>query len=270
VKSPPGCKNGQALYVVDPDGSILVLDPAENQPDSILFRPFALIECAGRCRVNNITLEMDGTLWVGHQGGTLCHTTLRSPKCDARNTVSGLLDDRVFGMTWLGDRLFASDYVSDGGTPGALWAFDRESALGTKKPKKVRIGNYTDGLLGQAADLAADDTGRLFGVFSGSSNLVFTEIDPSTGATPRAKQIAIGREFDRGNAHTWTLAFWDNMFWVFEGSRLWHVQKDELDRPEDGAAGRIPKELTVTPTGASRGPCVERSLLKPPFAPANE
>jgi hypothetical protein len=256
-REPTGCKAGLALYIVNSEGELFLFDSAPVSPAQVVFHPFARVECRG-CAVNNMTIEMDGTLWVGLRGGSLCRTTLAAPKCDSSNTRTALLDGRVFGMTWQGGRLFASDYVEDGVQStqrSALWSMDRAFTTSYQGPPKSKVGEYTDGLRGLAGDLATDDAGKLFGLFN-AQTFVFSEIDPATAATPKRGQIIIQEEPGTEPAQNWTLAHWDGMFWIFVGERLWHLRYGV-----DPAPTLVASALEVLPTGASRGPCVERSLL---------
>jgi hypothetical protein len=50
---------------------------------------------------------------------------------------------------------------------------------------------------------------------------------------------------------------------IFDGERVRTLRKEDLERHDGNVALPVVKTLDLAPTGASRGTCVERSLLKP-------
>ena len=238
------CYGGSSLYVLSNESTLYVLD-------SMLptFRRIGTISCPNR-RIDAMTIERDGSLWLTAHGGGLYRTTIEDLECGENVDRSGMFNQHGFGLAWGATSIFASDLAMGGLPSKGLWKADRSRVLGDTGSAAF-IGGFTHGLQGKTADLAMDDNENLFGLFN-TTPLTFAAIDKSSAATPTNTQ----RVLPGASAGAWALAFWHDEFWLFNApmgsseSTIWRLPRAPHSTPT-----KVDQPAEFAVLGASRGPC---------------
>jgi hypothetical protein len=213
-----GCRNNRCvatcdddanklIYLVDDANNFLSYDPRKNGDP---FRLIGKLDCGDYTSPFSMSVDRQGTAWVGYQSGEVYKVDIHTAKCEPSGFAAGSANSRTFGMG------FATDDA--GGKTEKLYIsaerFDNNlSVIDTDKtPPTVRSIGRLEASIDRNPELTGTSEGKLFGFFPvGYGNSFIQEIDKKSGK-------AVGQKWDVGNigsVSAWAFAQWGGMFFVF-------------------------------------------------------
>jgi hypothetical protein len=233
-------------------------------PGALTFQKIGHLSCPnvgsgglGPATPNAMALDRSGVAWINYTSGKLFKASTKDATCAATNYVPNQSGIVKFGMTFAGtggsDTLFVSG-TKDGTTVTGqgLATIDIETML-----LKV-VGDFTDGLQGQPADVTGTGDGKLWGFFRTKPDATLAEIDKSTAKT-LSKRALPG--IVAGSA--WSLAFWGGDFWFFTantnpfagGSPSDTSDITRLKTSTDGSLQVVKKNIGFVVVGSATSTC---------------
>ncbi|HEX7664418.1 MAG TPA: hypothetical protein VF407_07910 [Polyangiaceae bacterium] len=204
-----GCSDAAKLvYVVDSHNGLHSFDPA-----ALEFHSIGTLHCNTDSSPNSMAVDRSGTAWVNFADGEVFKVSTTDASCTATsfdpsdNPNGGEHWGMAFSTNSAGstDETLWVDPGSGAGTGRGLYKFD------TSAYKLTKVGDFTNGLDGEEAELTGTGDARLFG-FLTTSPATVAEIDKSSGATPTSGQSPLAG-VETGQA--WAFSFWGGDFWLY-------------------------------------------------------
>ena len=155
-----------------------------------------------------MAVDRSGTAWVNYASGHLYKVSTTDASCVDSGFAPNQAGFLKFGMAFATQGTGATEeslYVSGlVGTAGrGLGRIDLSTL------KLTMLGQYSDALAGQAAELTGTGDGRLFGFFT-TSPATLARIDQAAGATSSDQPLG---GVSTGNA--FAFSFWGGDFWFY-------------------------------------------------------
>lgn len=243
-----GCKNNRCvatcdddanklIYLVDDANNFLSYDPRKNGDP---FRLIGRLSCGDYTSPFSMSVDRQGTAWVGFQSGAIFKVDIHTAKCEPSGFIPGSANSRTFGMGFATDDATAkSEKLYLAALGSSLF-----SVIDTSKnpPTPHSIGSISASE-GNNPELTGTSEGKLFGFFPVTSGTSFIqEIDKKTGG-------AIGTKWsvgDLGYISAWAFAQWGGLFFVFVtldgGPRVYSVNRQTGESKV--VMGSIPYRVT--------------------------
>jgi hypothetical protein len=243
-----GCKNNRCvatcdddanklIYLVDDRNNFLSYDPRKNGDP---FRLIGNLNCGDYTSPFSMSVDRQGTAWVGYQSGEVYKVDIHTAKCEPSGFVAGSAGSRTFGMGFATDDSTAKSeklYIS--GEFGQTL-----SSIDTNKtpPTPHSVGRIA-AVEGRNPELTGTSEGKLFGFFPVDYGTSFIqEIDKKTGG-PIGQKWNVG---DIGSISAWAFAQWGGMFFVFvtvgSGPKVYAVNRQTGESKV--VMGSIPYRVT--------------------------
>ncbi len=213
-----GCSDAAKLvYVVDTDNGLHSFNPGALKFTSIgtLSCPSPGVDEQGNpAQPNSMAVDRTGTAWVNFSSGKLYKVSTSNAACSATTFKANQHNFVKFGMGFSSNASGSKDETlfvegikdTSGGVVGqGLATIDLGSMILTP------VGDFTNGLSQQGAELTGTGEGKLYGFFT-TQTARLAEIDKSTAATPSATQKTL-TGVSTGNA--WAFSFWGGDFWFY-------------------------------------------------------
>jgi hypothetical protein len=199
-----GCSAGARLvYVVTQEKDLYSF-----APDTLTFTKIGRLSCPATTGVPvSMAVDRSATAWVNYTDGKLFKVSTTDASCTATDFVPNQQGFLKFGMAFstnansTNETLYISGLLGTGGK--GLGKVD----LATMKA--TMIGDYSNNLTGEAADLTGTGDGRLYGFFT-TSPATLAVIDQLKGATSSDQSLA---GVNTGNA--FAFSFWGGDFWFY-------------------------------------------------------
>lgn len=211
-----GCSDAAKLvYVVDSSNGLHSFDPA-----TLKFASIGKLKCpspgqdelGGTATPNSMAVDRGGTAWVNFGSGKLFKVSTNDASCSGTSYDPGL-DPSV----WRWGMAFSSN--SAGSTDETLFAVPNDgqgsgtglNSFDTSGLSLTPIGDFSNGLAGNAAELTGTGNGELY-AFVTTSPATLAKVDKSSGATPSADQVKLNG-VETGTA--FAFSFWGGDFWFY-------------------------------------------------------
>jgi hypothetical protein len=212
-----GCQNNRCvatcdddanklIYLVDDANNFLSYDPRKNGDP---FRLIGKLSCGDYTSPFSMSVDRQGTAWVGYQSGEVYKVDIHTAKCQPSGFVAGSAGSQTFGMGFATDDSTAKTeklYISPEHARN-LSVIDTSKA----SPTSQSIGQIVASA-GRNPELTGTSEGKLFGFFPVDDGTSFIqEIDKKSGG-------AVGQKWqvgDIGYVTAWAFAQWGGMFFVF-------------------------------------------------------
>ena len=218
-----GCSDASRLvYVVTAESDLYSF-----RPDTLTFTRIGTVDCPSPGRdaqgqtatPNSMAVDRSGVAWVNFSSGKLFKVSTADASCQATSFQPGQSNFGKFGMAFSSnaagskdETLYVAGFVDDVLTGGEQGLGLATIDLGTLK--LTTIGDFTQGLGGQAAELTGTGDAKLYGFFTSGPTTPSTlaEITKGSGTTPSASQVR-PNGVQSGNA--WAFSFWGGDFWFY-------------------------------------------------------
>lgn len=220
-----GCSDASRLvYVVTADQVPALLS---FRPDTLTFTRVGDIDCPSAgvdalgqpAAPNSMAVDRSGVAWVNYSSGKLFKVSTTDASCQATSFQAGQHQFVKFGMAFSSnaagtkdETLFVAGFVDDvlGGSEQGLGL----ATIDLSTMKLTTIGDFTNGLEGQAAELTGTGDGTLFGFFTPgkTEQATLAQITKSSAATPASGQV---KPNGLASGIAWAFSFWGGDFWFY-------------------------------------------------------
>ncbi len=237
-------------------------------PKDLLFKQIGTLNCPApgmnaqgmTAQPNSMAVDRSGTAWVNFDSGKLFKVSTSDASCTGTSFQPLQSNFMKFGMGFSSNSAGSKDEtlfvvgIQDsllGVTGQGLAKID----LGTLKLSP--IGDFTDGLAMQGAELTGSGAGNLYGFFT-SSPATLSAIDKGSAATPMADQKTLSG-VNTGTA--WAFSFWGGDFWYYTAASGQMTDVTRQKASSDNSIGVVKSQIGFRIVGAGVSTCAP---LAPP------
>jgi hypothetical protein len=203
--APDGCAaSAKLVYVMSQEKDLYSFTP-----NTTTFTKVGRVSCPAVGIPTSMAIDRSGTAWVNYADGSLYKVSTSDASCAETGFVKGQQGFLKFGMAFATNSATSTDetlYIS--GLLGTEGKGFGKIDLGTLKV--TMLGEYSNNLAGEVAELTGTGDGHLFGFFTTSPAATLAEIAHSSGATSSDKPL-LG--VNTGNA--FAFSFWGGDFWFY-------------------------------------------------------
>lgn len=247
-----GCSDAAKLvYVVDSTNGLHSFDPS-----SLKFTTIGTLNCpttgGGGATPNSMAVDRSGTAWVNFGDNELFKVSTADASCAATSyKPTSKKSQQRWGMA------FSSN--SSGSTDETLFAVPNDgssngtglSSLNLTSLTLTTIGDFTDGLAGDSAELTGTGNGDLYG-FVTTSPATLAKIDKTTGATATADQVPL-TGVETGSA--FAFSFWGGDFWLYTSQDAISSQVTQYRASGDKSINQVVADTGFAIVGAGVSTC---------------
>ncbi|MBX3229098.1 MAG: hypothetical protein KIT84_02070 [Labilithrix sp.] len=222
------------VYVLSSSYDLLSLTPSTGT-----FALIGHLDCADTMTPNSMAVDRSGTAWVNYASGNLFKVSTKDASCE-KTTYKKQGGFTRFGMAFASDAagsdaetLFINgigdSFVSSKGH--GLFKVDQQTL------KLEEIGDFSDSLKEQPAELTGRGDGKLFGFFTTKPHATLAEIDKATGATSNVKSLT-----GVSTGEAWAFSYWGGDFWFYTAAL--GAKASTVTRLATSGDGKISKVTT--------------------------
>lgn len=201
-----GCTEAARLvYTVTEDNVLYSFSPA-----TLTFKVVGTLKCSAAANPNSMAVDRSGTAWVNYSDGSLFKVSTADASCSPTTFVAGQHGFGRFGMAFASNSPGSKDetlFVC--GLPTVGFDGHGLARIDTTTLALTTIGDFTNGLTNESAELTGTGDGRLYGFFP-SNPASLAEIDKATAATPTSKSLT-----NVYSGTDWAMSFWGGDFWFY-------------------------------------------------------
>ncbi|MEO8874910.1 MAG: hypothetical protein ABI461_04920 [Polyangiaceae bacterium] len=249
-----GCSDAAKLvYVVDSKNGLHSFDPA-----TLKFTVIGTLNCPTKGGIlkdptpNSMAVDRSGTAWVNFGDGELFKVSTADASCTATSYApSSKTSEQRWGMAFSSNTAGSSDETlfavpNDGSSSGS-----GVSSLNMSSLKLTTIGDFTDGLSGDSAELTGTGDGNLF-AFVTTTPATLAKVDKTSGATAKADQVKL-TGVDTGTA--FAFSFWGGDFWLYTSSDQISSQVTQYKASGDKSISVVVDDTGFAIVGAGVSTC---------------
>jgi hypothetical protein len=247
-----GCSDAAKLvYVVDEQNGLHSFNPA-----TLKFTNIGTLNCptsGGIATPNSMAVDRSGTAWVNFSDNELFKVSTTDATCTATtfNPTNDSSQQR-WGMAFSSNSAGSTDETlfvvpignNDKGSP--------LSQLGLTTLTLSPIGNFTDGLKGEAAELTGTGNGDLYGFVTTQPDATLAKIDKTNGATDIADQVPL-TGVNTGAA--FAFSFWGGDFWLYTSADGFSSQVTQYKASGDKSIAVVVDDTGFGIVGAGVSTC---------------
>lgn len=251
------------VYVITQSNDLYSFYPA-----TLTFKKIGTLSCPApgmnslgmTAQPNSMAVDRGGTAWVNFDSGKLFKVSTADATCSGTSFAPMQSNFVKFGMGFASNSAGSKDeslYVVgiDDGLLGVSGLGLAKIDLGSMK--LTTIGDFTDGLEMQGAELTGTGAGNLYGFFT-SSPATLSPIDKGSAATPMANQKVLNG-VDTGIA--WAFSFWGGDFWYYTAASGQTTDVTQQKASGDNSVGVVKSQIGFRIVGAGVSTCAP---LTPP------